>query len=144
MSNPQPLPGATATHPDAHLAAYGVVVADDDDQVRHALAALLGDHQGFWLAGEAATGTEAAELCASVKPHAALIDVMMPAGGCEATTAILAVSPTTVIAAYTARADRRTHLELMDCGVASVFVKGRVEDLATSLYELVHQHHQAL
>jgi len=121
---------------------YGLVVADDDDNVRQALAGLLGDHQGFWLAGEATSGTEAAEICASLQPHAALIDVMMPTGGCQAATAILAVSPRTVIAAYTARADRRTHDELVGCGVAQVFVKGRGDDLAASLYQLVRERHQ--
>jgi len=121
---------------------YDVVVADDDDNVRRALAGLLGEHQGFALAGQAASGVEAAEICSSLKPHAALIDVMMPTGGCHAAAAIRKVSPATIIAAFTARADRRTHDELIGCGVAHVFVKGRSNDLAASLYRLVHERHQ--
>ena len=134
-----PLPQSLTAESD--IAAYEIVIADDDDNVRHALAGLLGDHPGFVLVGQAATGIEAAQMCARLTPHVALIDVMMPAGGCEAATAIVAGSPSTIVAAYTAKSDRRTEDELTNCGVAKVFVKGRGDDLATALYELVQQHH---
>jgi|GEM_PF-1169280 len=122
------------------LARFGVVIADDDENVRLALVGLFGEHTGFRLVGQASTGIEAAGLCASLRTDVALVDVMMPSGGCAAATAIRAVSPHTVIAAYTARTDRRTHTELTACGVARVFVKGGSDDLADALYVLVNQH----
>lgn len=121
-------------------AVYEIVIADDDAKVRDALTGLLGDYPGFFLAGAATTGTEAAQVCATLKPHVALIDVMMPAGGCEAATAILSGSPETVVVAYTAKADSRTNEALTGCGVSRVFVKGAGDDLAASLFELIDRH----
>lgn len=114
---------------------FSFVVADDDDAVRAAIIGLLGDHAGFDLVGQAPDGLTAADICASVLPDLAVVDVMMPSGGCDAATAIHAVSPETVVCAYTARGDRRTREQLMECGVEAVFVKGRSRDLAARLYE---------
>ena len=72
-----------------------------------------------------------------VLPELAIVDVMMPTGGCKAAAAIHDVSPDTVVVAYTARGDTRTREHLMHCGIAEVYVKGGGIDLPNALYDLM-------
>ena len=115
---------------------FTVVIADDDADVRAALAGLLSEHHGLEVTGQAASGRAAARLCEQLKPDLALVDVMMPQGGCDAAQAIRRVSPETAMVAYTARGDRRTREQLIECGFARVFVKGGGHDLCGDLYAL--------
>jgi DNA-binding NarL/FixJ family response regulator len=63
-----------------------VVVVDDQEIVRAGFAALLGTQPDFRVAGTAADGLEAVELCERERPHVALMDVRMPVmDGIEAT-----------------------------------------------------------
>jgi len=113
-----------------------VVVADDDDQVRDALADVIDEHGGLRLIGTAADGEHAAALCATTPPDLAIVDVMMPHGGTEAVRSILAASPTTTVVVYTARSDRRTHRQLLDAGASLVIVKGSDVDIVDALVEV--------
>ncbi len=115
----------------------GVVVADDDDAVREALGNLIEAHPAFSVVGRAPDGFEAARLCGDKQPRLAVVDVMMPGGGVAAVAAIHAVSPGTVIAAYTARSDRRTRQQLIAAGAAEVFAKGDAIDLVSELQHLI-------
>lgn len=135
MNTRQPQPTNTDNSHDV----FSVIVADDDDNVRSALASLLDEHDGLNLVGLSDSGSGAANLCADVHPELAVVDVMMPTGGCEAVTAIHQVSPDTVVVAYTARGDRRTRQQLMACGMSQVFVKGGGDDLCTALYDLMQR-----
>lgn len=135
MTTREPQP----TNADNTHEVFSVIVADDDDNVRSALASLLDEHNGLLLAGLSDSGSGAADLCADVHPELAVVDVMMPTGGCEAVTAIHQVSPDTVVVAYTARGDRRTREQLLECGMTEVFVKGGGVDLSTALYELMQR-----
>jgi DNA-binding NarL/FixJ family response regulator len=63
-----------------------VAVVDDQEIVRAGFAALLGTQADFRVAGTAADGREAVELCARERPHVVLMDVRMPVmDGIEAT-----------------------------------------------------------
>jgi DNA-binding NarL/FixJ family response regulator len=115
-----------------------VVIADDDPLVREALADLIVDHPGLELVGDAASGDEAAKLCASLHPVVAVIDVMMPTGGVAAVEAIHAVSPGTRIIAFTARADRRTRERLLASGALQVVAKGGPVDIADAIHDLAN------
>lgn len=115
---------------------FTVVLADDDGRVRDALTDLLDDHPRLQVVGSAESGTAAAALCMTLHPNLAIVDVMMEAGGVEAVTAIHRVSPETLVVAYTARRDRRTHERLLAGGAAAVFIKGALIDLAGSLNDL--------
>ncbi|HET9918597.1 MAG TPA: response regulator transcription factor [Ktedonobacteraceae bacterium] len=55
-----------------------LVIADDHELVRAGLRAMLAHQRGLEVVGEAANGREALELCRSLRPHLALIDVRMP------------------------------------------------------------------
>lgn len=133
MSNQADNTDETVTQPTS----IGVVIADNDHNVRRALVDLINDHPRLHLVGEAMDGLEAAALCAKHKVHVALVDVRMPHGGVEAVTAIKAACDDTIVAGYTTLADRRTRERLLDAGAAAVFAKGGGLDLGDEIVNLV-------
>jgi DNA-binding NarL/FixJ family response regulator len=80
-----------------------VLVADDNDHLRDALASLIDNDEELELAAAAADAEEAIELAARERPDVALIDVRMPSGGGLAAARGIAVrSPQTTIVALSA------------------------------------------
>ena len=71
-----------------------ILVADDHEMIRRVIAALLAPHPGWEICGEAATGEEAVQKVAHLKPDIVLMDIDMPdVDGLEATRRILQDSP---------------------------------------------------
>ena len=67
-----------------HATPIRVLVADDNAEIRSALAALIDRDAELQLAAVAADASEAVELAAREQPDVALVDVRMPAGGAAA------------------------------------------------------------
>lgn len=66
-----------------------IVVADDHGIVREGLGALLSAHDGYELAGTAATGAEAVRSAVTLRPDVLVMDIQMPdLTGIEATRQI--------------------------------------------------------
>jgi YesN/AraC family two-component response regulator len=57
---------------------YRTLLADDHPVVRRGLRALLEDHPGNELSGEASNGVEALEHVKKVKPDLVVLDLTMP------------------------------------------------------------------
>jgi two-component system, NarL family, invasion response regulator UvrY len=75
-----------------------VLVVDDQAPFRAAAKAVLRRLDGFELAGEASTGTEAVQLADELKPALVLMDINMPQmDGIEATRQIVAAHPGVVV-----------------------------------------------
>ncbi|GGG54299.1 response regulator transcription factor [Paenibacillus radicis (ex Gao et al. 2016)] len=75
-------------------AAIRVIVADDQQLVRHGLRYIINAQDDMELAGEAESGAEALQLAAQVCPDVVLMDVRMPGGnGIEATREIMQLQP---------------------------------------------------
>lgn len=55
-----------------------LVIADDHDLARAGLRAMLLNQEGLEVVGEASNGQEALELCRTLKPDLAVLDVRMP------------------------------------------------------------------
>lgn len=55
-----------------------LVLADDHDIVRRGLRALLQDEPGIEIVGEASDGREALNLCQTLQPDLAILDIAMP------------------------------------------------------------------
>ncbi|MGE8279382.1 MAG: LytR/AlgR family response regulator transcription factor [Stenotrophomonas sp.] len=58
--------------------AVKVVIADDEPLARERLRALLAEHPGVSVVGEAANGSEALHACAQAQPDLVLLDIAMP------------------------------------------------------------------
>jgi EAL domain-containing protein (putative c-di-GMP-specific phosphodiesterase class I)/DNA-binding NarL/FixJ family response regulator len=101
-----------------------VLIAEDDEPVRKALAALVGGEPSMTLVGTAPTGDDAIELARREQPHVALVDVRMPGGGPRAVRGILRVSAHTKILALSGADDRETVLGMLEAGVVGYLVKG--------------------
>ena len=71
------------------MSAIRVALADDQKLLRDSFRMLLENSPGFAVAGEAATGAEAVDLCRKARPDVVLMDVRMPqTDGIEATRRI--------------------------------------------------------
>ena len=79
-----------------------VLVVDDHTMVRRGLATFLKVFDDLELAGEAAGGQAAIELCVKLQPDVVLMDMVMPEmDGATATRLIRSQSPTTQVLALT-------------------------------------------
>ena len=75
-----------------------VLVVDDQAPFRAAARKLVARMRGFELAGEAATGEDAVEQAARLRPDLVLMDIKLPGiDGIEATRRVLAGAPATVV-----------------------------------------------
>lgn len=102
-----------------------VLVADDELELRLALAELLSHEDDIELVGMAADADEAIDLAIRARPDVALLDVKMPAGGgARASREILRTSPATRIVALSAHEDRATILEMFRAGAVGYLIKG--------------------
>jgi len=101
--------------------ALRVLVADDDEAVRNALARVLED-EGFRVVGLAADGAEAVELAQTLTPDAVVLDVRMPrVGGIEAARRI---GPRIRVVMLSAYDDPALQREAADAGASCFLVKG--------------------
>lgn len=62
-----------------------IVIADDDPIIREGLKMIISSQPDLCVAGEAADGNEALELCREICPDVALLDIRM--SGCDGITA---------------------------------------------------------
>jgi len=79
-----------------------VLVVDDHTMVRRGLATFLKIFDDLELAGEAASGQEAIQMCAQLQPDVVLMDMVMPdMDGASATRLIRKQSPSVQVLALT-------------------------------------------
>ena len=114
-----------------------VVVADDDEALRDAIADLIAGEPGLELVGAAADADGAIELVETERPHVVLVDVKMPGGGgARAAREIRLRCPETRVLALSAYEDRRTVLDMLRAGVVGYVVKGASAD---QIIETIHR-----
>ena len=76
----------------------GVLTVDDQSLFRRAATAVVDATPGFEAIGEAASGEEALQLSARLRPDLVLLDVRMPGmDGIETARRLAAVQPETVV-----------------------------------------------
>jgi len=101
-----------------------VLVAEDDREVRDALAEML-DANGYEVVGRAETGRRAIELTTSTEPDVVLLDYRMPSGdGITVTQAIRKETPATQVIMLTAFDEASLSLEARTCGAFAFLAKG--------------------
>lgn len=100
-----------------------VVIADDHVLVRQGIRAFLETHGDLEIVGEAEDAAGAEQLCADEHPDVALIDLVMPGGGIEATRAVRAASPRTQVVLLTSFEDARQIVAAIQAGALSCLLK---------------------
>lgn len=102
-----------------------VLIADDRQQVRQELRAILPLAGNIEVVGEAANGLEAVRLAAALQPQAVLLDLQMPVmDGYQAAAQIKAVCPVCRLIALTIHGDETARRRAADAGFDAFIVKG--------------------
>ncbi|MET9463789.1 response regulator transcription factor [Streptomyces sp. NPDC006544] len=112
------------TRPVPPAAPLRVLICDDNDMVRSALAAVVGAQPDLSLAGSAADAAEAIRLAAAGRPHVVVLDVRFPGGGPYAAQEIIRTVPGVRILVFSAYGDQGPRAEMAAAGVADYLVKG--------------------
>ncbi|WP_051833304.1 response regulator [Streptomyces katrae] len=101
-----------------------VLLCDDNDMLRAALAEVVGAQPDLALAGSAANADEAIRLATAQRPHVVVLDVRFPGGGPYTAEQILRAVPGVRILAFSAYGDQGPRTEMAAVGVAGYLVKG--------------------
>lgn len=102
-----------------------VVIAEDDEQMRQALASLVDAEPGLRLLAAVGDAQAAIELAPRLRPDVMIVDVNMPGGGgARAAREIRRRAPGSRVLALSAASDRATVLEMVEAGASGYLVKG--------------------
>jgi CheY-like chemotaxis protein len=113
-----------------------VLIVDDEEDVRVLLRAQL-ERASYEVAGEAADGAEALQLCDAVQPDAVILDLLMPImNGFEVIPRLRTKHPKVGIIAYTAVAGDFVRNEMTRLGIPLVLKSGAFGRLDGALNEL--------
>ncbi|WP_374711812.1 response regulator [Symbiobacterium terraclitae] len=117
-----------------------VLLVDDHSVVRMGLKALLSRAAGFQVAGEAATGREALEKAAALRPDVVLMDVRLPdTSGIETCRAIREQLPETKVLMLTSYDDGDAAVAAVVAGAAGYILKHVEADELLRAIRLVAQ-----
>jgi DNA-binding NarL/FixJ family response regulator len=80
----------------------GILIADDNESIRHLLRSFAESKTKFPVCGEAANGTEVIEKAQQLQPDLVLLDLSMPLlNGAEAASVLKRMMPQTKIVVFT-------------------------------------------
>lgn len=100
-----------------------IVIADDHDLVRQGIRAFLETHADLRIVGEANDAASAAAVCQAETPDVALVDLVMPGGGIEATRSIRASNPSVQVVLLTSFEDVQQIVSAIQAGALSCLLK---------------------
>jgi DNA-binding NarL/FixJ family response regulator len=113
-----------------------VVLVEDNDVFREALELLLGLREDVEVVASVADGTDAADVCARLRPDAVLMDYRLPGlDGVQATAEVMRAAPGTAVICLTASADLRERGALMEAGAVACLSKDEgLDAIVTALH----------
>ncbi|WP_034344462.1 response regulator [Deinococcus misasensis] len=101
-----------------------ILLVDDHALVREGTHALLQQDPNLQVVGEARDGQQAIELCETLSPDIAIMDVNMPnMGGIEATRQIKRLYPRIAVLGLSAHDDEAFVMALLEAGAAGYLLK---------------------
>jgi DNA-binding NarL/FixJ family response regulator len=101
-----------------------ILIADDHEVARKGIRALLEEHGGWEVCGEAKDGREAVELSSQLKPDIMLLDIGMPnLNGLDAARQILALNPDARILIITVHDSEQLVREVLAAGARGFLLK---------------------
>ncbi len=108
-----------------------VLVVDDKQITRNGLRDVINSRpgDGIVVVGEAATGTEALEQCAVLRPDVVIMDLLMPEmGGIEATRRLHQRQPDVAVLVFSVKGEDHWVVEAMRAGAHGYLLKDADED----------------
>jgi DNA-binding NarL/FixJ family response regulator len=120
------------------MSAFRILIADDHEIVRHGIRALVENHPGWEVCGEAVDGREAVEKTLQLRPDLALIDVSMPnLNGLDAARQILDALPQTRVLILTMHESEQIVREVLEVGARGFLLKSdAARDLVSAIQAL--------
>ncbi len=118
-----------------------ILIADDYEVVRCGVRALLEEHEGWEVCGEAVDGRDAVNKAAQLHPHIVILDIGMPnLNGLEAARQILRDLPDTRVIVLTMDESEQSLRDALRVGVRGIVLKSdAARDLVLAV-EAVRNH----
>ncbi len=118
------------------MSALAILIADDHALVRRGLRAVIEDHPGWTVCGEAATGLEAVDLATAARPDIVVMDISMPGlNGLEATRRIRQTLPATEVLILTMHESETLTQEIVAVGARGLVLKSDASRLLVTALE---------
>lgn len=118
-----------------------ILIADDHEMVRRGLRATLTEQPGWDVCGEAATGRQAVELAAELKPDVVVLDLSMPElSGLEATRQIRKAAPRAEVLILTMHESENLVREVLTAGARGYVLKNDAGRVLVQAVENLSQH----
>ncbi|MFI0977432.1 response regulator [Streptomyces sp. NPDC021093] len=112
------------TDPAAPANTVRLLLADDEELIRHGVRLILRHADDIDVVGEAANGAEAVELAAELRPDVALVDVRMPVlDGLAAIERLLALDPAPRVVMLTTFGDEENVTRALHAGATGFLLK---------------------
>lgn len=118
-----------------------ILIADDHSILRRGVRAILEEHEGWEICGEASDGQDAVELAMRLHPDLCVLDLSMPRlNGIEATRQIRAALPTTEVVVLTVHESEDLPRSILAAGARGYVLKADVPQDLTAAVDSVARH----